>query len=82
MSRSLFSAPPGDRVMALYSMSRRQTDFQYLLAVENEEFYHRGHKHECLLPDQPLNGTRQQHLQFIAGQFSDLRHFKHDSVEL
>ena len=38
--------PPGDRVMALYSMSRRQTDFQYLLAVENEEFYHRGHKHE------------------------------------
>ena len=78
--------PPGDRVMALYSMSRRQTDFQYLLAVENEEFYHRGHKHEWLLPDQvciqPLNGTRQQHLQFIAGQFSDLRHFKHDSVEL
>ena len=78
--------PPGDRVRALYSMSRRQTDFQYLLAVENEEFYHRGHKHEWVLPDQvciqPLNGTRQQHLQFIAGQFSDLRHFKHDSVEL
>ena len=80
MSRSLFSAPPGDRVMALYSMSRRQTDFQYLLAVENEEFYHRGHKQEVCI--QPLNGTRQQHLQFIAGQFSDLRHFKHDSVEL